>query len=153
MNSIKSLALLSIIVLGVGCKESSTKEVVEESQKTITEKVDAAVKQLKEQISSFQVIATLDHHRMAAETGVYTPASIATIFSDSKVNTPIIETNQLAGLDLPYKILCYAEPDTLNARVAFTSAEFIQKRHNLDASLLLDYKSSLSNVIASLHKP
>lgn len=148
MNFIKLLTIIGGMVFITSCGGNSNKEVATESPKTISQKVDDAVKQLEGEISSFKIITTLDQHRMAAEAGIYTPPSIATIFSGSKVDIPIIQKNQLAGLDLPFKILCYAETDTLEARVAFTSAEFIQKRHKLDASLLMDYKSTLSKVLA-----
>jgi len=149
MNFIKSFVIFGSIVFITSCEGNSKKKVAAESPETITEKVDDAVKQLEGEILSFKKIASLDHHRMAAEAGVYTPPSIATIFSDTKIDIALVQENQLAGLDLPFKVLCYAEPDTMKAKVAFTSAAFIQKRHNLEASLLMDYKSNLSKVLAS----
>ena len=149
MNFIKSFVIFGSIVFITSCGGNSKKKVAAESPETITEKVDDAVKQLEGEILSFKKIASLDHHRMAAEAGVYTPPSIATIFSDTKIDIALVQENQLAGLDLPFKVLCYAEPDTMKAKAAFTSAAFIQKRHNLEASLLMDYKSNLSKVLAS----
>ena len=86
---------------------------------------------------------------MAQEAGVYTPPSIATIFSKSKVDIALNQENQLVGLDLPFKFLCYAEPDTLDVKIAFTSADFIQKRHHIDIDLLADYRASMSKVLES----
>ena len=151
MNFIKSITLIFSFVFITSCGEKTKKEVVTDSpvKETITQIVDNVVKQLVGSISSFNIIATLDHHRMAAEVGVYTPPSIATIFSDKKVNTAIIQENQLTGLDLPFKILSFTEADTTKVNVAYTSSVFIQKRHNLDASLLVDFKSNMTKVLAS----
>lgn len=154
MNFIKSITLILSFACITSCGKKTKKEVVTESPKieTISQKVDNSVKQLDENISAFKTIATLDHHRMAAEAGVYTPPSIATIFSDPKVDIAIIKEKQLAALDLPFKVLCFTEADTTKAKVAYTASEFIQKRHNLDASLLIDYKSNMTKALASFPK-
>ena len=152
MNILKSMAIVGSIVLFASCVGNSKKEVAIAAPTTIVQKVDVVVEQLEGEIASFKTITTLDHHRMAAEVGVYTPPSIATIFSDANINNAIIQENQLAGLDLPFKVLCYTESDTASVKVAYTSSEFIQKRHNLEASLLLDYKSNLHKIVASFPK-
>lgn len=152
MNILKSMAIVGSIVLFASCVGNSKKEVAIAAPTTIVQKVDVVVEQLEGEIASFKTITTLDHHRMAAEVGVYTPPSIATIFSDANINNAIIQENQLAGLDLPFKVLCYTESDTASVKVAYTSSEFIQKRHNLEASLLLDYKSNMHKIVASFPK-
>ncbi len=142
---------LLVILSFTACKQDAKKEAAVEAKDEapifITEKVDNAVKQLDEGISSFMVVTALDHHRMAADAGVYTPPSIATIFSNTQVNIALVQENQLVGLDLPFKVLCYAEADTLDAKVAFTSAEFIAKRHQLDEGLLTDYSDNMTKVL------
>lgn len=152
MNLIKALFIISIITSFTSCKENTPKKVTVEPSKNITQKVDDAVQQLEVEISDYKKVVSLDHHRMAAEVGVYTPPSIATIFSDAKIDINLVQENQLIALDLPFKVLCYAEPDTLNVKVAYTSAEFIQKRHNLDPALLKDYNATMTKVIASFPK-
>tara|TARA_R110000787_G_scaffold86285_3_gene184005 strand:+ start:20823 stop:21728 length:906 start_codon:yes stop_codon:yes gene_type:complete len=152
MNLIKALFIISIITSFTSCKENTPKKVTVEPSKNITQKVDDAVQQLEVEISDYKKVVSLDHHRMAAEVGVYTPPSIATIFSDAKIDINLVQENQLIALDLPFKVLCYAEPDILNVKVAYTSAEFIQKRHNLDPALLKDYNATMTKVIASFPK-
>ena len=152
MKIIKSFTLICFIVLISSCGEKPVKKEISPKVTTIVQKVDDASGILEKAISDFTTIATLDHHRMAAAEGVYTPPSIATIFSDPNIDIPIVETNQLAGLDLPFKVLCYSQPDTTAVNVAYTSAEFIQKRHQLDASLLSAYKSKMDQVLESFPK-
>ena len=154
MKFIKSVALFFCFAFILSCGENKKNDIVKGTLKkeSITKKVDNVVKQLDKSISSFNTIATLDHHRMAAEVGVYTPPSIATIFSDAKIDVAIVKENQLAALDLPFKVLCYTEADTANAKVAYTSSEFIQKRHQLDPNLLTDYQSNMDKVLAVFPK-
>ena len=146
MNYLRSIIFIATILLIEACNNTGSKESVENSVNIFTE-VDGVSQQLHRSLSDFKLVATLDHHRMAAEAGVYTPPSIATIFSDIAIDIALIEENQLAGLDLPFKILCYSEPDTMKANVAYTSGEFIQKRHNLDPSLLKNYNSKMEEVL------
>lgn len=149
MKLLKSLTALSVIVFITACTGNSKKEAASQIPQTITQKVDGAVNDLDGKISSYKLVAKLDHHRMAAEAGVYTPPSIVTIFSDSKVEVPIIQANQLAALDMPFKVLSYAEADTMEAKVAYTSAGFIQKRHSLDAGLLTDYTAKMNAALTA----
>lgn len=148
MNLMKSLLILVIVASAISCGENAKKEKVD-APRYINQQVDDAVRHLEKEIVDFKKVVALDHHRMAEEEGVYTPPSIATIFSNTHVNVSLAQANQLTALDVPYKILCYAEPDTLNVRVAYTSAEFIQKRHDLDPDLLKDYKADMDKLIAS----
>ncbi len=154
MNFTKSAALFFCFVFILSCVENQKKDVVKGTHKneSIAQEVDNVVKQLDNSISSFNTIATIDHHRMAAKAGVYTPPSIATIFSDAKIDVVIVQENQLAALDLPFKVLCYTEADTINTKIAYTSSEFIQKRHQLDPNSLTDYKSIIDKVLADFPK-
>lgn len=144
------LIVVIAITFALSCTSCTDDRSEKHEQQNITEKVDATVTHLNTVISPFEKIATLDHHRMAKAAGVYTPPSIATIFSDPQVNTPLIATNQLIGLDLPFKILSYAEPDTSNVRIAFTSPAFIQKRHGLEEEDLSAYSAKLNEVVERL---
>lgn len=129
------------------CGGNSVKSKSSFVPKTILEKVDDKQEILQKNISGYNIVATIDHHRMAKETGVYTPPSIVNIFSDPNTDVMLVQNNQLLGLDLPFKILSYAEVDTLGAKIAYTSAEFIQKRHNLETSVIEGYKSKINELI------
>lgn len=131
------------------CQNEEKKVSDSEPKKTISEQVSALNKTLNTNIQDSYVL-NLDHHKMAKEEGVYTPPSIATIFSDPKINTELIKLNPLIGIDLPFKVLCYTEPDTSSVSVAFTSARFIAKRHGLEESDLGNYESQLIKTLQCL---
>lgn len=153
MNFLKNLILYGVFIAFISCgKNSKPNKTITNELTSVLEKVDNAVMQLNNQITEYDKIATLDHHRMAADEGVFTRPSIAIIFSDPKIEVPLIQSKQLIGLDLPFKVLCYAEQDTTEAKVAFTSAEFIQKRHNINAEALRDYKRAMNQIIEVLPK-
>lgn len=121
-----------------------------------------AVDELQRQIASkterFVPVATIDHSRLAGEAGMEMPPCIVTIFSDPESNAPLIGANPLIGLDLPHRILTYAEPDASEASIAFGDASYLAKRHSVtDAELLSRYESvlesALSGTSADIRRP
>jgi len=145
-----SLGFLSGILL-VSCSTSIEKFNTPEG-KEIRKKVDQNVIRLDTAVSNFNKVVRIDHSRLAEGTGTYTPPAIVTIFSNPKVNSELIKTNQLVAMDLPYKVLVYSEPDLANASVAYTSPEFIMKRHGLSEADLNDYAKDMNSVINTFPK-
>lgn len=146
-NHFKNLILFSVLVFTISCQLSDKEK---EKHSPILNRVDAAGIALMEQAQSFQHIATLDHHRMAKAAGVYTPPSTAFIFSDAQINSDLLEIRPLLGLDLPFKFLVYSEADTNKVSIAYTSAAFIQKRHQLEDNDILTYKNALHSILQKL---
>ena len=90
-------------------------------------------------------IALIDHARLAAAEGVEMPPSRVQIFSDPEINTPILKENIRAGLDLPFRVLSFAQDST--AKVAHTGSDFLQVRHGLsDKSALDTFSQRLAEV-------
>lgn len=151
----RSRLLLSLyFVLGFlfqSCNNSYNKFETQEGL-IIREKVDKAVINLDSTISSFASVVRIDHSRMAEAEGTYTPPSIVTVFSNPEVNSKLLKINQLVGIDLPYKVLCYSEPDLANVSIAYTSSEFIIKRHGLSQTDLAGYSKDINTVINSFPK-
>lgn len=142
-----------LLQLTYSCQFSQNKKESKEQSLTIEQKVDALQAQIKTAIAPFKIVATLNHHRMAKEVGVYTPPSIASIFSDSKVNSDLLSKHgQLLGLDLPFKLLSYSEADTVKVSIAYTSASFIAKRNGLSKEDLSDYSNTIEEILGSFDK-
>ncbi|AZQ63879.1 DUF302 domain-containing protein [Flammeovirga pectinis] len=114
----------------------------------VEQKVDQEVVELDKKIRRFTPVTKIDHARFARNEGVYTPPSIVTIFSNPKVNTKLIQKNPLIAIDLPYKVLCYSEADTSKASVAYTSAEFLKKRHGLTDEDVKDFNKDIEKVMS-----
>ncbi|PHR16677.1 MAG: hypothetical protein COA38_21640 [Fluviicola sp.] len=118
---------------------------------TISDKVDAAHITVEKNILKYREVVKLDHHRMAERNGAETPPAIVSIFADdSSIVSELISKNQLIGVDMPFKILAYTEPDSQKASYAYTSAEFIQRRHDLKEEDLTAYKNVIDDVVAQL---
>lgn len=149
MNLLKPIGVILSLFLFVSCNKKEKKQVISENA-PILEKVDAVVKKINANMASNEIIVSLDHHRMAKEAGVYTPPSIAVIYSDSQINTDLLKHGQLIGIDLPFKVLSYSEPDTTKVSVAYTSGEFISKRHGISIDLLSAYNANMKKAVSGL---
>jgi uncharacterized protein (DUF302 family) len=153
MNKIVSKISQSFLlgILLVSCNTSIDKFNSPEG-KEIRQKVDQMVVVLDSSITKFNQVVRIDHSRFAEEVDVFTPPSIVTIFSNARVNSNLIKKNQLIGIDLPFKVLCYSEPDLKEASIAFTSPEFMMKRHGLNQDDMKEYASDILPVINSFSK-
>ena len=97
----------------------------------------------------YEVITEIDHSRLAAKEGEVMPPARVVIFSDPAVNTPILQLEPLAGLDLPFRVLAYAQGESPS--VIFTSADYLKRRHGLtDGPDLQRYEEAIFSVVGSL---
>lgn len=126
---------------------------IKPAEKSTSKKVDSAHITVEKIILKYREIVKLDHHRMAERNGADTPPAIVSIFTDdSKIVSELLSKNQLIGIDMPFKILAYTEPDSHNASYAYTSAEFIQRRHDLHPDDLTAYKKVIDTSLSQLPK-
>lgn len=111
--------------------------------------VDELYGAVMEKVARFQVIAEIDHSRLAAAEGEVMPPARVLIFSDPAVNTPILQLEPKAGLDLPFRVLAYAEDNS--PTITFTTAEFLQRRYGLAyGSDLHQYQEDLLDAVSSV---
>ncbi len=140
-----------LVLLNAGCSTSPDKFKTEEGI-AIRKKVDDAVVLLDTAISRFEPILRIDHSRLAEAEGIYTPPSVVTLFSNPEVNSMLISKNQLVAIDLPYRLLCYSEPELKEASLAYTSPEFIQRRHGLTQNDVAVFSREIDGVLAAFPK-
>ncbi|WP_254435590.1 DUF302 domain-containing protein [Ruegeria arenilitoris] len=133
----RSLAGVSLIfATAMMAHASSVQEAVDENISLIEVAIEEA---------GLASIASIDHARLAAAEGVEMPPSRVQIFSDPEVNTPILKENLRAGLDLPFRVLSYAQDGT--AEVIHTGSDFLEVRHGLrDKSALDTFSKRLGEV-------
>jgi uncharacterized protein (DUF302 family) len=153
ISTLLILFVFPIVALLASCNENSKQKKQEQEEIVdIRSKVDRQSDLLKSSISEFNFILSIDHSRLAEEAGVYTPPSIVSLFSRPKVNSELIRINPLIGLDLPYKVLCYSEPDTTNVSISYTASTFIQQRHGITEDDMKAYKKDMEKVIGNFPK-
>jgi len=120
------LATLLLVTAGATAASSST----DRSFRTDYGPVDALYGQILQTGAGISPVLSIDHARLAAKDGVLTmaPARVA-IFSNPAVNTALIQANPLVGLELPYRVLAYADGDS--PRTLYADGSYLRQRYGL----------------------
>ncbi len=91
------------------------------------------------------VVAQIDHAANARKAGSSLRDSRILLFGNPKLGTPLMQENQLAGLDLPQKIAVY-QSDTGKNYVVYNSADYLAARYGLTAQTLPQIAAALEKI-------
>jgi len=95
------------------------------------------------------IVAQIDHQANAAANELDLRPTSVTLFGNPRLGTPLMQINQLAGLDLPQKILAW-EDEAGQTNIAYNSADYLSGRHGLgDAQETLGTINTALNNLAS----
>ena len=83
------------------------------------------------------VLPVIDHQANAASTSQTLLPTSVQLFGNPALGTPLMQVNQLAGLDLPQKILAWENEDAVT-QLAYNSADYLQQRHLITGSEAAD---------------
>ena len=79
------------------------------------------------------VFARIDHAAGASEVGMPLRPTELLIFGAAKAGTPLMQANQVIGVDLPLKALAF-EDEGGRTQVTYIDPHWLAKRHGLDAA-------------------
>lgn len=132
--------LALVVIFGSSCGQQ------EPASEDLYQKVDELHDAVVERAGQQQLIAAIDHSRLAAAEGEVMPPARVAIFSDPAVNTEILRLEPRAGLDLPFRVLAYAEAGL--PLVIATPAEFLERRYGLaEGPALQQYRDMMDEVL------
>lgn len=93
-----------------------------------------------------KVIAEIDHAGNASTAELELPASKIIFFGNPKVGTQLMQKDQLAGLDLPLRVLFYENGEEVVAII--NSASYLEQRYDLNnAGILQQISSNLDELV------
>ena len=97
--------------------------------------VEAAVQRLSEIAESkgLKVFAVVDHSGAAEANGLTLRDTKVVIFGSPKAGTPVMDAVPLAALDLPLKVLVWADGD--QTKLSYTSPSELAARYGLSDEL------------------
>ncbi len=99
------------------------------------------------QTAGLEEVVEIDHARLAAAEGVDMPPSRVQVFSNPEAETQILQQGIRAGLDLPFRVLSFAEQG--QPKVTYTGADFITIRHGLDLGTVGEaFNATLKSVLS-----
>ncbi len=92
---------------------------------------------------------SIDHSRLAEDSGEVLDASKVEFYSNSKLNSQLLGNQIRAGLDLPYRIHTHFKTGEMQVR--YTDAEYLKIRHGMeDSTLLNQVDMDINKLIAGL---
>lgn len=99
-----------------------------------------------------EVIADIDHSRLAAAAGSSMPPAHVLIWSDSELEAAILKHAPLAAIDLPLHALAYEDQASGSAAVIANSFDYLVNRYELpDQAELRDrYESAVAAAMAGI---
>lgn len=83
--------------------------------------------------NAISIVAQIDHQANAGNVGEDLRPTRVTLFGNPLLGTPLMQINQLAGLDLPQKIFAWTDENG-DSSIAYNSAAYLNGRHNLGAA-------------------
>ena len=93
------------------------------------------------------IVAQVDHQANAAANSLELRPTRVTLFGNPRLGTPLMQVNQLAGLDLPQKMFAWTDAEG-QSNIAYNSASYLSGRHDLGAEqATLD---TIDNALAGL---
>lgn len=82
------------------------------------------------------IVDVVDHAAAAAAVGRDLPPTTVVFFGNPRLGTPLMQADQVAGIDLPQKILVWQE--RRRVYVAYNSVDYLAARHDVDGVATLD---------------
>jgi len=76
------------------------------------------------------IVAQIDHQANASNVDLELPPTRVTLFGNPRLGTPLMQINQLAGLDLPQKMFAWTDEND-QSNLAYNSAAYLSGRHGL----------------------
>ena len=97
-----------------------------------------------------KVFARIDHGQGASEAGLALRPTELLIFGNAKGGTPLMQSRQAIGIDLPLKALAFEAADG-TVWLCYNDPHWLAKRHGID-SATVPAVNSLATALASLAK-
>lgn len=123
------------------------------SAKSFKETNEALVNAL-DAIRPISIIAEIDHRKNALSVDKELDSTKVIFFGNPALGTPLMQKNQLVGLDLPQKLFIfrYTQDTTVSIKVGFNSISYLVARHGLieNDATLTTIDNALNNFASSV---
>jgi len=101
------------------------------SPRSVTDTVSALTRLVE--VRGMKVFAVIDQSAEARQVGLHLRETTLVIFGSPVAGTPVMDASPLAALDLPLRVLVWADGD--RTRVSYYSPRPLARRHHLGTEL------------------
>ncbi len=107
-----------------------------------------AIKIALEENENIGIVAEVNHSINAQNAGLTLRETRTILFGNPNLGTPLMQENQLAGLDLPQKIAVYTTA-TDEVFAIYNSTDYLASRHGLTAPTLSTISTALETITSN----
>ncbi len=102
---------------------------------------------------NLKMVAQLDHQANAASVGLKLNPTKIIMFGNPKLGTPLMQSAQTTGLDLPQKILI-SQDDHGVVKVSYNDPVYLKNRHGIEGrdEVLVKVSAALDNITNAVIK-
>ena len=119
---------LSLFASAAGSALAENGMIVKESNRSVAETINLLEETLKSK--GITIFARVDHAAGASKVDQSLRPTELLIFGNPKLGTPLMQSNQTAGIDLPLKALAY-ENDEGKVFLVYNDPAYLSERHGL----------------------
>jgi len=81
---------------------------------------------------NLKILLELDHSKNASSVDLELNPTKIIMFGNPKLGTPLMQASPTAAIDLPQKIIVYANTDNTNTKIAYNNPLYLKERHTID---------------------
>ncbi|HEX5168843.1 MAG TPA: DUF302 domain-containing protein [Cyclobacteriaceae bacterium] len=137
-NVISIILILSVVFAGYGQSANDNGLITLLSAYPVKETADRFVETVT--TKGLTVFARIDHAANALKQGIELRPTELVVFGNPKAGTPLMQDNQVAGIDLPLKILVW-EDENGKVWLTYNDPNWIVERHGLSDKSLTAIKA------------
>jgi len=128
MRKILIAAMVALLAGATQVQAQSQGVVVKQSAFSVKETLDRLEKVFEQK--GIRVFARIDHQAGANRINKELAPAQVLIFGNPKIGTPLMQSNIVAGLDLPMKALAYQD-DTGKVFLVYNHPGYLNRRHGI----------------------
>jgi len=129
MKYLYKISLLILILTSCKSKNMENTLIIKESPYD----VEATYSKLKTIITNnpnLKILLELDHGKNAASVGLELRPTKIIMFGNPNLGTPLMQASATVSIDLPQKIVVYAEGST--TKIAYNNPLYLKERHTIE---------------------
>lgn len=148
----KAIIACCVIIVLAPPAFAGTGVITKKSAHSVKQTLDRLEKTLKEK--GIVVFARIDHAAGAKKVGAHLRPTELLIFGNPKLGTPLMQSNQTIGIDLPLKVLAW-EDENGQVWLMYYAPAFLADRHGIthQADVLTQMSGALQKLTDVATKP
>lgn len=123
------LVLVLVCSVSIAVADEDEGLISKKSQHSVSDTIDRLETALKEK--GISIVARWSHDAAADKAGLTLRPTELLIFGNPKLGTPLMTSNQTAGIDLPLKALAWEDANG-QVWLSYNDPEYIADRHDIE---------------------